>query len=654
MDLLNNGEQEEAMKVDIGPLLTYKVPTRSMPNLNSFPMWREEKKSKMYLTEIDPPNEGQVNDFRDDARRFLTRWGPSNLVVPDAMAEVKTGSSFYYDNGTKLRDSEKPHYSYHGPFKYQRFMTGPLVEREVWLPSKAYKMNSSWWHMLTAPILEMVPHVVCNDARDTAALSVARRFKPCKTIDLRGCGLQYPREYIQTLMEVIFEMYPDTEIQGHLDIAKQLFSTMSIEVDNNKFVQPKRGVGLGYFNNLMTLCTAIMLDGTYIIKMFSDDILIDENDYDVGIEKLNRYSMIVNEDKSGVQWKSCALFAGVLIFTDPSMCFFSQRQAVLSALFTKRYHWERKSMCSLLEAEVIPYIAYHYERIFGFEFFSGESLNHPDNLGINSLAFPIKGWTSDHPLNRMTGPKKIFHDIEIPIPFVGRLPTREAKELHMQRKAAWKRRRLDYNHARELIDPIVEPKGLRRIQPDIWSKSIPMWAEQAQAVWAHRTTRKWVCGLSDGEINDAIGRDKYAKDPYRSYASGGYTIVTAGYEERPAYDQHLQVAELMKVCKPVKDRIVSKTIYPVIPHMDDWFVGIASANPDSIIVVESFTSNANYIFDDKKVKEEIFHQQNNVDVEENLPVDEIVLEEETESSLYLEDDPFDNPNQLHVDWDDII
>lgn len=310
-------------------------------------------------------------------------------------------------------------------------------------------------------------------------------------------------------------------------------------------------------------------------------------------------------------------------------------------------------MASLLEPEVIPYISYHYERIFGFEFFSGECVNHPDNLGINYLAFPIKGWTSDHPLNRMTGPKKTFYDIEIPIPFVGRMSTYDAKEIHKSRKVAWKTRKVDYNLARELVDPIVEMRGTRRVRPDIWSKSIPMWAEQSQSVWTHRTTRKWVHGLSDAEINSALGDTKYAADPYRAYASGGYNIVTGGYEERPAYDQHLQVAELMKVCTPVRDSLVFKSVPPVIPDKDDWYVGITGENPPVVVVVEAFTSDALQTFSSSHVAEETVVEMSNVDAEENLPFDEICLGEDQEEGHSLSPE-LEFPDLLDVDWEGVF
>jgi len=264
--------------------------------MTPFPLWDEEKVSKMFLTQEQPPSNEDISSFECKARSFLQKYVPSTLHVPHGMSEYKLGSSWYYDNGTLLHDSCKPHKSFSGPFLYQRFYTSPLVPREVWVPNKAYKNNSSWWHFFTNPIVERVPHITVCDTLGDLSRSLFRRFRPCKKIDLKGCGLQYPREYILKLMDILCEMFPDESVLEHRDLAKKLFANISVEV-GDKHVSTLRGVGLGYYANLMTLCTAIVLSECSIVKMFSDDILVEKGDYDKAIEALVKHKLIVNEEK---------------------------------------------------------------------------------------------------------------------------------------------------------------------------------------------------------------------------------------------------------------------------------------------------------------------------------------------------------------------
>jgi hypothetical protein len=123
-----------------------------LPHLNAFPRWEIKKESKMWLTELDPPTEDNLIKLERILRKFLYPL-KNRVFLLDAEAAAKDGRNLYYDGFVKKHDYERVTYSYHNAFKYEKYLTGPLTEREVWIPSKAYKTNSSWWTYVHSQLL---------------------------------------------------------------------------------------------------------------------------------------------------------------------------------------------------------------------------------------------------------------------------------------------------------------------------------------------------------------------------------------------------------------------------------------------------------------------------------------------------------------------
>jgi hypothetical protein len=552
-DRQDEGLDDEAEEIrNKHEFLLLRPRSMELPALNCFPRWKVVKESKKYLTLLDPPTLDQQKRFREKAKVFISNLKLKRIPIPAEEAEVKLGASKYYDAGLIKQDSERPERSYHGVFKLQNFMTGPLTPREVWLPSKAYKYNSIWWHIFAGSLINRIPSVVSSDSPLEIIEDFWKVYEPSRTIDLKGCGLQYPREYILILMNVINEMFPSEEGREHEDIAKGLFANIMIEEDNGKCYHPLRGVGLGYYQNLMVLASAIMLSDCKVIKMFSDDILIRKGDYSKGIEALESFGMIINQKKSGITWYKSPMFAGIQICTlDKTISTFELENAELSAIFTKRYHWERKSLCNSLNEDTIIYFAFHYEKIFGYEFFKGESLMNPSNLGINTLALPIKGYRSDYFLSKNLTPKADHTENPYIYPMNVIFTSKERKEHHFKRKRMFRHKEYTDTSREEYIRPLIEKRSMKgsRIKLNSIARSTPTWSEFNQMVYRHIEVGRYSLYIDKKDIQKALVSNGFADNPIASYQQGGYDITTPYYYASPPDDEKQQLAELIQVCE---------------------------------------------------------------------------------------------------------
>jgi len=249
-----------------------KMRTRDLPSLNAFPDYDLEKESKMWLTQLEPPSLEKKELIKELIRKLIRKYGPNSINNPPTESVMKLGNNLYSDNHVPKTDYEMPEFTWTSSWTYQKFKTDSRTEREVWLPPKGYKLVSSWWHFFTEPLMKKIPFTVSNETITDVRKSLHKRFKPCKKIDLKGFGLQFPREYIAAAMETLSEEYPCEETQDYTRSTLSIFEKMSIKMGDLKYITPKRGVGLGYFSNLMTLVVASILQDSNVIYMFNDDI----------------------------------------------------------------------------------------------------------------------------------------------------------------------------------------------------------------------------------------------------------------------------------------------------------------------------------------------------------------------------------------------
>jgi hypothetical protein len=531
------GKLDEAQdwknKIPFSDLLYGPMYQDAWPSLNAFPFWDvrigKDKESKMFLCDLQVPSNDLVSEYTSRLEKFLSKYAPDTIQLPTPEQCYKPGSHKYYDQTEIKSDSQMTSYS-DGPFLYQSFMTGPLTVREVWLPTKGYKCSSNWWHSLTYPILKRVDGIILDESDDEVVKIIKDRIIPSKTIDLKGCGLQFPREYILATMHTLGKLYPSEEMDEQIHIAEKLFSNISILKDK-EYLYPKRGVGLGYYTNLMVLVTASILDEYDFVARFVDDMLIDADSYDDAIDELENFLFVINTEKSGVAWNEIASFISLIIFPDEEEhAEFSLNNAELAAMVTKRYHWERKAICNLLPDFMTPYVAYHYERIFGWEFFPSECLLHPQNNGLNKYRSIYKGYDTLQDFGKYLFPKPLVKAEKLPFTDFNweDISPADKKKHHLKRKMMFRSREKCYSWDYEYLHPQIEEVGYAPAQNKA-DRSYPSWADELSVKEYHLVSRKTRFDLTQSELLQGIEECPLSLNPLHAYASGGYKILTGDH-----------------------------------------------------------------------------------------------------------------------------
>jgi len=527
-----------------------------VPNLACFPKWKVEKESKMWLTDLDPPSQDRIESLRVRLRSFIGRKGPSKLYPGVPEAHVKTGFNLYNDMDKIRHDWERPS-QYVGPLRYQRIHNQPLSYREIWLPSKAYKTMSSFWMALMTQILKKIEYCVCNETAYELTVKTGSRFKPCRTLDLKGAGLQFPREYINVLHEVVSEIYPDPVTSQATDAVRDLFK--NLQLDDTTFVKPKRGTGLGYFEIEKAIIIACLLEDCDVVRMYNDDILVPEAQYAKAKQRLIDFSFVINEEKSGILWRTLTFFGGYQIVPGRRTVFGGhQREGYYSSIFTKRRHWTRKLMCSLAAPTHSRYIAMHLEILYGHEFRKGEYLSHPRNLGANRTCPPIRGWTDDYILSKNATPKGSVEDYLRYTLFFDKVSKEDENELHHRRKKLWKNRQvIDDTPYRWWEPDSVLPKNQIYTPFDKLKTGIPEWVENNLILWHEKTAGLKSRGLLPNELDNAILWNRYSLDPWRDQATGG--SVVDGIHVWRAVPTELQFwNDLIKRAEPITRNFIQK------------------------------------------------------------------------------------------------
>jgi len=114
------------------------------PPVSCLPLCWFPKPSKLYLSRLPLPTEEQCNSFRSYATRFLRQYMPRSLYLPDDKEALSYGSKKYASAGTIKRDYEAGEWD--SPLIYVRLLTQNTSIRETFVPSKAYKFASTYWH----------------------------------------------------------------------------------------------------------------------------------------------------------------------------------------------------------------------------------------------------------------------------------------------------------------------------------------------------------------------------------------------------------------------------------------------------------------------------------------------------------------------------
>jgi len=481
-----------------------------IPEVSSLPMWEvkigKDKESKMYLTQLDPPSIGQVETFRHGLKAFLAKLEmPPYIVYPEEEELKIPSSNKCYMRDTIYEDRQKDAFGY-GPCLYQSFMTGFDSPRECWLPSPEYKRSSRFWALVLRGIVDKVPYSCLNKSDSQIWKMLRNQIEPAISYDLKGSGLQFPHEYVITVAEELGEIFPD--LKEEILRLKNLLSELEVVQDIHT-LKIKRGVGLGYFTYLKCLAVWSILDGLSIKASFDDDMLIKADDYPEALRRMNRYSLVANDKKSGHVWNNVYWFIEAGICSD-GLVTFTTEQADIAAIFRQRFHWERKEIVSTLEPEIQLTVAYHLERFYGREFFRGESTVNINEGGYCSCIPQIVGFSrSAYACKVKVKPsKKGFETIADDLFPTEKYTLSDRKYIHTTRKLRWNSRHEIHTGDSELTALLEPSEGRKQLE----YTSYPSWAEALinRLGW---TSGNILGDLTSDDVEKACIRYPHSSDP---------------------------------------------------------------------------------------------------------------------------------------------
>jgi len=540
------------------------------------PVWDIESSNKMRLAFEDGPPDHIVEEFKSLFKVFMKKYAPKRIFVPPTGVDYKVGTRKYNDGGVVKDDSERPEFSYSSAFLYQEFITRPNQKREVWLPGKAIKCNNSWITMFTQGISRCVKYSALDVEVMDIYESIKDKIRGGKIyFDISGYGFQYPREYLKVMVQVYNEFYIDDTLREHSEIFYKILENVNIQMPDGTFKYPQRGIGLGYYENLKTLGVWAIIDKFNPITAYGDQAILPftrENLFFINELKKFRF-IFLKEEKKRKLVRTVFKWAGSVIRPEG---FHTPREVWTDLLgsFSKQYHWERKNA---VKGITLPTEYEHiwkrfssvYERVHGYEFYAGESLSHPDNMGVNPTAPVQEGYLKDWKVAMLPVPGLDFkNSILQSIPFTGTPKMGEAKTFQILRKKVWRKSIPSNTLFRNFVHPKIQMNKTHSPVMSRVARSVPMWADIRMFLFNGATTGKIVSGLSSEGVLAAPYRQRFARDVYHARATGGYEITT---HHRGFYGADSDLELLSECVVAAQDNIDSTYCNRVDSHFEqDW------------------------------------------------------------------------------------
>jgi hypothetical protein len=507
-----------------------RIPTMEYPSINCLPTYEWDKPSKMPLTDLEELDPELQDEFRMGFRQTLLDCGLQDLEVPNFNSWVHCSGNLYADGPNLRKDHEEPEISWESPFIYQRFWTSPTSQREVWVPSKAYKMTSTYWHLISQQFVEKLPEMVGNETILEIRDSLMKRFKPSLEIDLKGFGIQFPRSMLKIAIEEIIRLYPNKDLQLYGDYAKFLLDKISILMPDGTYKVPTRGKGLGYFETLAALCIRSILKkwDVNIIKMFHDDILISLDTSESATEALHYFKLVVKPER--VVWYEEPYFLNCRM-TKTGIVFFHAASADLNAVIRQKYHYQRKSLFLMTRLNNRWRAAFHYTRIFGYELNPFEVYDHPEKWGLNTQATSYDGWVTGGILKKFRSPMSVdvMRDrlASYYFPF-GKRTKVNFQALRIKAKKLKKRK--TYTWLDDYLHPYGESSPWQvQLKKGFLTNSkyyTPYWYDLRNLLRSGVTTGRALRGLTPDDARDAIARYCLFPDPIGIARAGGVTALS--------------------------------------------------------------------------------------------------------------------------------
>jgi hypothetical protein len=469
-------------------------------------------------------------------RALLDKYGPKEVHLPNPVSMAKAGNQKYNDGGVLRSDREKPLLSRNSQFKYSAFLTKHLTPRETWVPGKNFKNINSWWFNVIGQIIGNVPYYAGGKEAEEIRSSMPLNIPPGVLFDLTGFGLQFLRSMLLEALQAISEKYPHPDLQSMVGLVNKLFEDIDIEMPNGKHIHPPRGIGLGYFENLKTLCVLALIDQCNPISVFGDQgYLPATNITMVCLWRLQAHGFYFKE-AAKIQPKKgdSLLWAGHIMSNDGELTEPRSAWTGFSGALDLEFHWERKAAIRGLNLpeefrHIHDRIMFQYEYMFGAEFHRAESLL-PFRLGGLNYIDNVEGYFPTLKAAMLAPPGESWEStLAHGIPF-GDRPDRDRNKKHsLARAREYSRFKHEYTRystfMHHYIYPRIEITDKRKVHLSAEARSTPMWADRRMILFEGRSSGRLTSGLDYDGLVVAPHRQRYSNDPFNARARGGYKIV---------------------------------------------------------------------------------------------------------------------------------
>jgi len=450
---------------------------------------------------------------------------PRSLYLPDDKEALSYGSKKYASAGTIKRDYEAGEWD--SPLIYVRLLTQNTSIRETFVPSKAYKFASTYWHLIGIQFLEKCEFAYSNQTLAQLDKIFQERFVPCRSLDLKGEALMMPREYFLIIFEEIIKIFPCDELRENFRVVKYLFDNFRVVDLDTGFEEEGliRGIGLGYFNSIKAILSCSLMMDMSPVHMFADDMLIPQLYYLAAREILTEHSLIINDKKSGIRYINACNYVR-MIYTRKYKCFAwgNKINSILSAVFGQQHHFQRKSVARDCTTRQKLILAKNYPYIWGSEFFLGDCFQHVDQCGIMTEVSRIVGHSRFVAVKRQISPEPSITTRIGGLPHRRWLDIDSAKIYQSKRRAAYKAAIMEDS----ILYELDHPKLVHELDPFYLRKNMmntPDWVE-LQLLFTGKSTGKYRYDLTIEEYEQALQKYPESHDPAYSFLQGGYENIS--------------------------------------------------------------------------------------------------------------------------------
>jgi len=560
----------------------YELEPPLWPSELLFPLYTIKKESKIQLAMEEPDFDANLMMFRRNVARFLMKCNLKSLFIPPAQVLMKNSTAKYNDGGEVREDHERPQNSWTSCFKFQEFMTKPFTPREVWLPGKLLKLNNSFWMIIGRQFLNKTeiypstdPEELWNNIRshdlfgvsgasethvDPYGANVTPHFG---MFDVTGFGIQYIRVLLKVVIEEISKFYPHEDLKEQADIAIRWLDNVSVQMPDGTFIYPPRGIGLGYYEDLKTIGVLAILGKFNPISLYGDQGLLRGDVTREAVETLRYFGFRLKPTKEdyfrdAVQWSG-------LTMTKEEYWRAKSKITPLIGSFFQQEHWERKKALYSYYTESEDYvekerwIAFHYEKIFGYEFQRSDSMWNFLNGGLCYETPRMSGYVQGWKAERLHHPGVRFDDLNYQESNLLTSVTKtSARAFQKKRNELFRSAPVMDTAVVDYVYPRLEMNKKKNIHLTREGASLPMWADLSLLTQYGMTTGKITSGLRGEDIYKAVLYQKFAPDPFKARAEGGYKILTNYHSERGPSEEHLALAKILQEAEFFESRLAKR------------------------------------------------------------------------------------------------